>query len=286
MVSAVPGAVVTPDGEEIESDENMKTRAFSFLVILAFLGTIAVSYASAQEDLEQRSRPTLEFEARYWWPQLSGSAKAVSSDIGSGVDFKDDLGMGEEAIPEGRVTWHTGSNSWLRFSYLQASYEGEKTLERTIDFQGQTFLLGTTVESDADIKYGTLGWAWQFIHLADRKIKLGVLLEVSVASADLSIQDTGGLLKADTSFTAPVPAIGGALTVAPWEWLEGSLNLSGLPLGRYGHTFNVEGGLNFIFMKNVSVLCGYRYTDVDVENDPDFIKLELSGPFVAAMLRF
>lgn len=264
----------------------MRTRVSSFLIILAFLQTIAVSYASAQEDPEQRSRPTIEFEARCWWPQLSGSLKAVSSDIGSGIDFKDDLGMGDEAIPEGRVTWHTGSNSWLRLSYLQASYEGEKTLERTIDFSGRTFTLGTTVQSDADIKYGTLGWAWQFANLANGKIKLGTLLEVSVVSEDCSIQGTGGLLESDTSLTAPVPAIGGALTVAPWEWLEGSLNLSGLPLGRYGHTFNAEGGLNFIVMKNVSVLCGYRYADLDVEDDPDFIKVRFSGPFAAATLRF
>ncbi len=255
-------------------------------MILAFLQTIAVSDVLGQEDLEQESTQKIEFEARYWWPQLSGSVKAVSNDVGSGVDFKDDLGMGNEAIPEGRVTWHTGPNSWLRLSYLQASYDGENTLERTIDFNGRTFTLGTTVESDADLKYGILGWAWQFINLADGKIKLGTLLEVSVVSEDCSIQGTGGLPEADTSLTAPVPAIGGALTVAPWEWIEGSLNLSGLPLGKYGHTLNVEGGLNFILMKNVSVLCGYRYADLDVEDDLDFIKVRLSGPFVAAMLRF
>jgi hypothetical protein len=264
----------------------VKTGALNFLIILAFLQTIAVSYASTQEDLEQDNTPKIEFEARCWWPQLSGSLKAVSNDVGSGVDFKDDLGMEDEAIPEGRVTWHTGPNSWLRVSYLQASYEGENTLERTIDFNGRTFIVGTTVQSDADLKYGTLGWAWQFVNLADGKIKLGTLLEISAANVDCPIQSTTGLVEADMSCTVPVPAIGCSLNVVPWRWMEGSLNLSGLPLGEYGHTFNAEGGLNFVLMKGVSVLCGYRYADLDIEDDLDFIKMKFSGPFVAATLRF
>jgi hypothetical protein len=264
----------------------MKSKVFTFSFILAVVQIIAVSYVSAQEEPTQKDRPTIELEGRYWWPALSGSVKAVSADIGSGVNFKDDLGIKDEGIPEGRIIWYPGPNSWLRLSYLQVSYEGENRLERTIDFQGKHFTVGTDIESNADLKYATVGWAWQFINLADGKIKLGTLIEASLVNADYSIKRTDGLIEAAHSYTVPLPAIGLSLNVAPLKGMEGFLDLSGLPLGKYGHTFNVEGGLKVIPIKNVSVLCGYRYSDIDYENDPDFFKLRFSGPFIAATLKF
>jgi hypothetical protein len=257
-----------------------------YIFALVFLVLIIAVPVWAQEKPEQKSRPTIEFEARYWFPELSGSVKAVSADVGSGVNYKDDLDLGNEGVPEGRITWYPGPNSWLRFSYFQVSYEGDNRLERTIAFRGREFTIGTTIQSTADIKDAKLGWAWQFINLADGKIKLGTLLEASLAWVDVSIKSTGGLIKAEKSYTVPLPAIGFSLNVAPWKWMDGFLDLSGLPLGEYGHTFNVEGGLKIIPIKNVSVLGGYRYSDLKYENHPDFIKVRLSGPFVGATLRF
>ena len=153
----------------------MKKESKAIILVMMLIGVpvFLVSSGWAQEKPEQKGRPTIEFEGRYWFPELSGSAKAVSADIGSGVDYKDDLGMGDESVPEGRITWYPGPNSWVRFSYFQVGYDGENRLERTITFRGQEFAIGTTVQSSADIKSAKLGWAWQFINLADGKIKLG-----------------------------------------------------------------------------------------------------------------
>ena len=263
-----------------------KLIVFVFAIALVVVQTIAVSYVSGQEKPEQKSRPTIELEVRYWFPELDGSAKATSGDRRSGVDFKDALGMGDEGIPEGRITWYPGPNSWLRLSYFQVGYDGENKLERTITFGGREFTIGTTLQSSADIKNLKLGWAWQFINLADGKIKLGPLLEASLNWVDVSIQRTGGAIKAEKSYTLPLPAIGFSLNVAPWKWMDGFLDLSGLPLGKYGHAFNVEGGVKIIPIKNVSILGGYRYNDDQFEDGPKFIKLRFSGPFLGATLRF
>lgn len=111
-------------------------------------------------------------------------------------------------------------------------------------------------------------------------------MEGALTWVDYSVKDTSTLIKAKESYTVPLPAIGFSLNVAPWKWMDGFLDLSGLPLGKYGHTFNVEGGLKIIPIKNVSVLGGYRYSDLKYENHPDFVKVRLSGPFVGATLRF
>ena len=264
---------------------NVKTKVA--LVLMGLVMVLAwVFPAAAQDKPADNTRVKIEFEGRYWFPELSGSAKAVSANIGSGIDYKDDLGIKDENFPEGRISWYPGPNSRLRVSYFQVGYHGENRLERTITFRGREFTIGTTVRSTGDIKDVKLGWTWQFINLANRKIKLGTLLEGGVAWVDYSVKDTSTLIKAEKSYTVPLLAIGFSLNVAPWKWMDGSLDLSGLPLGEYGHTFNVEGGLKIIPVKNVSVLGGYRYSDVNYENHPDFVKVRLSGPFVGATLRF
>jgi hypothetical protein len=263
-----------------------ESKAIIFVIALIAIPVFLVSSGWAQGKPEEKSRPTIELEVRYWFPELSGSVKAVSADVGSGVDYKDDLGLEDEGIPEGRITWYPGSNHRVRLSYFQVGYEGDNRLEKTITFRGREFTVGTTIESTADIKDLKLGWAWQFINLADGKIKLGTLLEGGVSWVDYSIKDTSTPLKTEKSYTVPVAAIGFALDVAPWKWMDAFLDLSGLPLGKYGHTLNVEGGVKIIPIKNVSVFGGYRYSDIKYEDDPDFLKLRLSGPFVGATLRF
>ena len=277
-----------------------KLKVFILVTILAIVQTIAISYALAQEepvqknesavsvpqDSKQSPGPKIEFEGRYWRPALSGSVKAVSANIGSGIDIKDDLGLKNEGIPEGKFTWYTGPSSSLRLSYFQVGYDGDNRLERTIQFKGKEFTAGTNVQTNADIKDAKLGWAWQFINLANGKIKLGTLLEASLVNVTYTIKNTSGLIDEKQSFMAPVPAIGCALDVAPWKWMDLFLDLSGLPLGSYGHTFNVETGIKFVPITNFSIVCGYRYFDLDYENKPDFLKVKLSGPFVGATLRF
>jgi hypothetical protein len=265
----------------LKGEKKVKLRTFAFVVMLAAGSIITVSAASAQEV-----KPRFEFEGRYWWPEITGSFKAVSADIGSGIDIKDDLGVEDEGIPEGKLTWYTGPKSSLRVSYYQVGYDGADLLERTIQFKGNTYAVGVNVESSLDVQNAKLGWAWQFINLAEDKIKLGTLLETSIYWGDYSVKRQDGLLEASQDFMAPVPAIGGAMNVTPWEWMDAYLDVSGLPLGSYGHTLNVEGGVKIIPMENVSVIGGYRYSDLDFEGDPEFLKMTLSGPFVGATLRF
>lgn len=86
----------------------MEKKSAAFIPVIVMIAVLAldVSFVSVQGKAEENTRAKIEVEGRYWFPELSGSAKAVSADIGSGVDYKDDLGMGDEGIPEGRITWY------------------------------------------------------------------------------------------------------------------------------------------------------------------------------------
>jgi hypothetical protein len=132
------------------------TKTFLWvLVIIVFIPCIAF----AQSDVK------LEFEGRYWFTDLKGDIKITENDIGTDIDFKDDLDIKDEGYPEVRLTWYTGRNSRIRVAYTQVAYEGDTNLQRTIEFDGTTYNAGTRVLTDLDIKYLRVGWAWQFINI-------------------------------------------------------------------------------------------------------------------------
>jgi len=103
------------------------------LVIIVF--TPCIGFAA--------SDVTLELEGRYWFTELQGKMKVTDSNgIGTDIDLKDDLGIKDEGIPEIRLTWYTGKKSKIWAAYGQVGYEGDKNVERTIQFEDVSYSLG------------------------------------------------------------------------------------------------------------------------------------------------
>ena len=63
-----------------------ESKALVLVIVLITIPVFLVSSGWGQEKPKQKDRPTIEFEGRYWFPELSGSAKAVSVNVGSGID--------------------------------------------------------------------------------------------------------------------------------------------------------------------------------------------------------
>ena len=178
------------------------------VVGLVFAG---VAYADESQDV------TVEFEGRYWFSDLDAEGKVVESSIGTDFDFESDLGVGEEDFPEGRVIWHTGPNSRVRFAYTDVEYSGDINITRDIQFGGKTYNVGARVESSLDVTYLRLGWIWQFINLAEDTIKLGGLLEVKGILADIALSAPSLSISESEEFVGAAPTIGVTLDINPIE---------------------------------------------------------------------
>ena len=230
----------------------------------------------------------VEFEGRYWFPDLDAKAQAVESNVGTEFDMKSDLGIKNENFPEGRFIWHTGPHSQIRFSYTQAKYEGDQTVPRTVNFEGQTYTGGTRVISDFNLLYFEAGWIWQFIHFWDDKVKLGTLIEGSGVFTDITLEapNLAPPVKESQQYIAGLPTGGLALTIEPYEWVGLFAEASGFPAGSYGYFFDGEGGVKFTPIRNLTLKGGYRIITLKADSDPDFIKVDLSGFFVGGSLRF
>lgn len=256
----------------------MSKKILLALIILIFTPCLALG----------QKGPTLEFEGRYWIPDLSGKVKASKTFMDTKVDFKHDLGIKDENFPEARLTWYTGPKSKIRLAYTQAGFEGDENLGRTIEFGGQTYTVGTRVETDVKVRYLRLGWAWQFIDIGKGVVKLGTLLEgkgfwgkVSLEAPDLSTP-----VKESKKFLFGLPTLGIALDINPHKMVNIFGEASGLTAGNYGYVYDAEVGVKLIPVKFLSIIAGYRIFDIKARHSDDYAKLMFHGPFAGATLRF
>ncbi|MEW6009070.1 MAG: hypothetical protein AB1629_05520 [Candidatus Omnitrophota bacterium] len=228
----------------------------------------------------------LEFEGRYWLTNLDADVKVVESGIGEKFDFKNDLGINDENLPEARIIWHTGPNSKLRLAYTQVNYSGDQSIARTVEFKGQSYTAGTRVESDLDIQYLRCGWIWQFVNLADDRIKVGSIIEAKGLMAGVSLKAPTLSLSDSEEILGFLPSAGIVLDIQPIKKINLFAEVSGIGAGELGYFFDAEAGIKILAWDNFSIAGGYRLIDIKAENDPDFAKVEIGGPFVSATVKF
>lgn len=151
------------------------------------LGCLFLLAASA--GLAQR---IVEFEGRYWITDSTQQAKFTDNGVGTDINFKSDLGFKDRNFAEARFNFRSKGRSRLRISYLQMSYDGDRNVQRTIDFSGKTYTVGTRVVSAIKFKDLRVGWGYQSINVANGKFRLGTLLaghamwlKASLAAPDL-----------------------------------------------------------------------------------------------------
>ena len=228
----------------------------------------------------------VDLEGRYWFTNLDASTRVESGSIpGTRIDVGEDLRVDDANIPEVRLTFSTSLNSKLRLAYLQGSFDGDTTLSQSIRFSGTTFGANTRVDTDLDLYYGRIGWTWQFAAVPGI-FKIGPLLELKGVVVDATIRSPGTGLRESATLPMAFPTLGAMLNITPISVLDVFAEVSGMTFGDFGHVVDAEIGVRFIPIRFVTVSAGYRLFDLRVNNDDDFAKLKLTGPFVGASIRF
>lgn len=252
---------------------------------------ILIVGALALWPLAAAAQAKFELETRLWQPDLTSSVRSVEGVEAidpelAVVDLKADLGMTDDDFLDYRLTVHTGPRSRIRFAYTALEYDGDATVTRAIEFQGTTYELGTRVVSDLTMDYYRLGWVWQF--LGGPTARLGTVLEAKAVEID------AGLLAPELeppvderdSISAVFPTVGLALDLTPSRYLDLFAEVSGIDIGDTGSFVDAEVGIRLTPVRFLTLIGGWRMVDLEVEDDEDFAKLEDSGPFFGALIRF
>ena len=254
----------------------MKKIILGLLVSLLFIGTVRA------QDV------AIEMEGLYWLTNLSSMVRAEKDGRGTDIDFKADLSLKDKNLAFGRFTFFINSRNRIRLTYTPLGYETDTTLSKTIELGGRTDVINTRVVGDIKAQYLRLGWAYQFLNLQGGLIKFGTLVELKGLWGDVTLAAPNRLIpfKETDSFYAALPTFGLALDVNPLSFLNVFAEVSGLPAGQYGYMVEAEAGVKFIPMKNISLIGGVRFADIEARDNPSFAKLRLTGPFVGLSLRF
>lgn len=260
---------------------------------------IAVIMVVFAAFLAHASDAIVEFEGRYWMPDLTAKARVTESNIiGSDLNFKSELGIKDEDFPEGRFIWHISPSSKIRAFYTQAEFEGDQIVSRTITFDGKTYTAGTQVKTDLELQYFGLGWVWEFIDVLNGRLKAGTILEAKGVAGKATLDAPGLGIKESSDFIGGLPTVGLSLALDPFknnapyvsDTIISNLSLyaeaAGMSAGEYGYFVDAEAGVRWTPVKYVCVSGGYRAVSLKAEDDPDYARFELKGPFAAASIRF
>ncbi len=236
---------------------------------------------------------SLELEGRYWPASLdatvrvTGGHNEVPSDLDT-VDLKSDLGLKDKHLADWRISLATGPHSRLRVAYVKMDYSADQDVERTILFNGQQYTVGTRVATKLNLEYWRYGWIWQFLGGPYSKVRFGTLLEAKRISVDASLAapELVPPVAERKKISRTLPTVGLALDINPTRTFNVFAELSGISGGSRGHALDGEAGVKVGLGSHLFLSAGYRYFDLEVNDDPDFAKLKDSGPFVGGALRF
>ncbi|MDA8388229.1 MAG: hypothetical protein M0Z58_06180 [Nitrospiraceae bacterium] len=256
--------------------------------VLFFIALMTLFMATACNSNAWAIGPKIELDGRYWITSISGNVQVSGSGLApTDVDLKSDLNVSNSDVPDVRLIWHTGDKSWIRLSYTYLHYDGNTSLPRSVNFNGRTYTVSDRVASDLTINYASLGWAWQFINIAD-VVKFGTLISAKGLWTDASLNDQTMGVSESKNFAFGLPTVGAALDITP-PLIPIDLfgEFSWMTAGKYGRLYNTEAGLKIKPpIPFLSIIGGYRIFDMTAKDDPDFAHVKIEGPFAGATLAF
>ncbi len=253
-------------------------RFAMFQAALALLAIAAPAFAL----------PGIEAGVRgyYWFPDLSAKIQTFTPPVtGTKFDAKDDLGVGDENFPSGEAFVRLG-RIHLRVGYTPVSYDGNKTLTRTITFGDQTYNVGDDVVTALDVKMldGDVQIDLLRPDIIAASFNLGLIVKVKYVDGNVELTSAGVTESKD--FKAPIPMVGLAAGVGVLKnALRADARLTGIAYSG-NHLYEGDVFASFVPFPFFRIQGGYRLIDLKIDEDDIVAELKMKGPYVGAQVSF
>lgn len=262
----------------------MAKRTKGFLVVLMFLvAVVASGYGQDDKDLDNYK---WRVEGDWWLSHPSGFFGTSGSN--SYVNVNRDLGFNNYSTAAGKIDWHFRRKHHLLFSVAPVSMERTRIIDRTIDFQGQTFALGTEV--NARIRSLNFSPGYQYDILRRNHGYLGLEVDINLLDTEATLKAVGTVngqgvgTSASRSLFAPLPAVG---PTGRWYPLHDSKRLSlegsvrGMYLFGYGDFVTARANVGVGLTDHLALRAGYQMgsrLSVHGTSDSIAVRLTQKGP--------
>ena len=254
-------------------------------LLLALLSAIMLVFSNVAfaDDAIEDGSMSLEF--RNFNPSLTFKAQ-VSGDA-SATDFKNDLGLADKKSNEFRLNL----GRTLRLAYTKFSYGGFGTpTVGNVTYDGQDFDVTADVTTNIDINYYRLSWLIPVTTSDEMTTKWIIDLKAFKFNTKLVGEDptTHNPVTVQKSFQGAIPTIGFAASFRLASNLTAYGEITGLPLGKYGHFYDMEGGVKYE-IGELAIGAGYRNFDFNVKDgstNGNNVQLKLAGPYYNVSYKF
>lgn len=257
----------------------MQNRLFGKFIVLLFVFTISLPFAV-------KNAAAVEFgvEANYWMTKLSGTVKSdLTGVIGDKIDLKEDLGMKDENIAGGKLYLQGGKHR-LTVSYAPLKYEGSKIVTKSVVFSGQTYTVGTRVDSKMELNQLDARYTYWLLNMKTGA-RIGLVGAVKNISAKASLKASALSINEEESISVPIPMVGLDLQLGLGDLVR--VTATGVGISYNGNSlFDVTAALEVSPVPLFGIVAGFRgvYLNVDANNTE--VKVDTTGLFVGVFAHF
>jgi hypothetical protein len=262
------------------------------VLLSAGLAMFAVS-ASAQDEFDEYK---LRLSGFWFYSTPTGTVQGHADS--EPVNFQRDLGFSDYSTGSGMLDWKFTHKNHLYLVLNPLFSSKQVILNRTITFQGQTFYVGTQVNSQLHAFFIAPGYQYDIIRRRRGHLGLAAQMDLFKSTAKITAAATvsggstvTGSYSASGALLAPIPVAGPQFRLYPIDsprvFIEG--NAYGMYFFGYGSFVSSAGDIGLTLTKHISMNAGYSLAShLTVNGTQDRLALELSqrGPVVGMEFSF
>lgn len=227
-----------------------------------------------EETVEKNTLPKIGLELRYFSPKLNGSVHSDAFHAYEGsINVRGDLGIRNTIPSDIKLSYDNLSLEWLHSHNI-----GNTNTD--IVFNNTNYGINSKVKTNIDyFKFNVSNKLY-----SNNKVDIHWTYGASVYRLDANIENN--INKNSKVLTVPVPTIGLTAQTNSNYKINAYIDVSGLPLGGYGNIFDIESGIKYTPIDNMSISAGYRILHSSAHKDDKDASFRMAGPFVGIMYAF
>ena len=253
----------------------MKKYSWLFLATMLIL-----SWATPASAFEIGAR------ALYWFPGFKADMKSDSAGVvGSSLNLKDNLGVGNEAFPTFEAFGGLGKHR-LTLGYTPIKYSGSTTLNSAVNFNGQTFTAGSRVDTDLKLRMLDLEYQYTFLDLENilAGFSLGAIGQIKYLDGEAKMSAPGK--QADFTSRLAIPMVGlGAHASILAGILEARAKIAGIGYSS-NYLYEALADLSWTPFPFLDIHGGYKLIRVKLDRSDDYLDAQFAGPYVGLTVSF
>jgi len=225
--------------------------------------------------------------AAYWIPTFKGDLRVDGKGIeGTEINLDNDLGISNENFPGVEAFFGIGNHE-VTLSYSFISLSGARNINRDIRFNGDTYTVGTYVESDLKTSMIDFEYQYKFLNLENilAGFSIGIIGKIKYLDGEARMNSSVYDNKKDIH--VPIPMIGlGAKIGLLADILEARAKFVGM--GYSGSFFyDAMADINVTPLPFLNIHGGYRAMSLKIEDVSDiYATMDFYGPYAGLAISF